>query len=186
MRLYPLLCVCCLLIFTLSPRDAAAQHGGPNGDGLLTATTCLPFAATTWIGGTTTDNLEIYAATSNTLSFGLLSGGLFTAAGGITTTSVVVRKSNRAAALIELREEELRRALALGAGELVDDLATWLALPPGPARHRFGVLLRRDRAHILDALRQPTPIERGWALLHALHAIEAELLREFATQTRRP
>lgn len=167
-----------LLALCLLPQLAHAD-GGQNTEGLLTVTTCLPFIGITWLGGTTTDNIDALSSSTQQAAFGLLSLGVSSTAGGVTTTFVLVNKARRAEAIIQVREDELRHALAVGAGDALDDLATWLALS-GVARKRLGVLLRRDRARLTAVLDQPADLRRGWDLIMELHRIEVELRLDLA------
>jgi hypothetical protein len=165
-----------MIIFTalsLTPLLARAD-GGQGTEGYLTVTTCLPFIGITWLGGTTTENVDALSSSTQQAAFGLLSLGISATAGGITTTFVIVNMARRAEAIIQVREDALRQAFAMGAGDAVDDLATWLALS-GVARRRLGVLLRRDRARLIAVLDRPADLRRGWEFILELHRIESEV-----------
>lgn len=182
-----------LFIFSsLAPSAALAQfHGGPNADGLVISTTCSPFIGTTWIaggitwlGGTTTDNLDFFTSSSQRGATGLLSLGVVLSVFGGLTTTVIVHQASKTSAIIDNNEQELRVAITLGAGPMLDDLATWLNLGTPSARRALGRLLRRDRATLLAILDQPPGLPRGWEMLHHLHRIELELRRSFADAPR--
>lgn len=181
-----ILCAMCVLFPAAAlAQDPDTERDRSRNDEFLTSSFSLMGEATSWLGGTSTDNADLFSSSTQHAATGLLSVGILTSLGSVVTTSTFVLQASRAATLITMQEGELRRAAALGAGPVVDDLAVWMALTTPHARRRLGLLLRRERAAILAAIDQPTPMERGWALLHVLHAIEAELRRDLPL-TRRP
>lgn len=173
------------ILSALAPSAALAQfHGGPNADGLVISTTCSPFIGTTWLGGTTTDNLDFFTSSSQRGATGLLSLGVVLSVFGGLTTTVIVHQVSKTSAILDHHEQELRVAITMGAGPMLDDLAIWLNLGAPAARRALGRLLRRDRATLLAILDQPPGLQRGWEMLHHLHRIELELRRSFADAPR--
>jgi len=70
------------------------------------------------------------------------------AVGVIMLTVVNVRKEPSALRqYLDHNEPAIRAAMAVGAGEVVDDLGLWFGVPERDL-HRFGRLLRRHRANL--------------------------------------
>jgi hypothetical protein len=173
------------ILSTLIPSAALAQlHGGPNGDAFFVSTTCSPFIGTTWLGGTTSDNLDLFTSSSQRGATGLLSLGVVLSVFGGLTTTVIVHQASKTSAILDHHEQELRVAITLGAGPMLDDLAIWLNLGAPAARRALGRILRRERVTLLAILDRPPGLQRGWDMLHHLHRVELELRRSFADAPR--